>query len=122
MYWFSPDTLRKTIWLMLALLVFQGIVVVHEARVSLSEDVAVEDVFSNSFDDVLLSADSADHCDEGGDDFCDHCCQCHGHGSHIMALASGSMWSGDTSSVLPRSLDISFDPPVIHSIHRPPIA
>jgi len=122
MYWFSHDVLRKTIWMMLALLVFQGIVVVHEARASLSEDVAVVDVSLNPFIDVVLSADTADPCNEGGDDRCDHCCQCHGHGSHVMALASDSVWSGEAPSILPRSLDISLLPPAIHSIHRPPIA
>lgn len=56
-------------------------------------------------------------------DDCDHCCQCHGHGTHFPTLASNNTLVGDhPSSACPWSGEHKLYATYIQSIHRPPIA
>lgn len=53
---------------------------------------------------------------------CDHCCQCHGHCTHVPLLPHHDIFVIGFASVHPRSSVQDFQSNRIHSIHRPPIA
>lgn len=130
MYTFTRNKLRYGAWLMLALLALQGMVVAHEPAGGLFGEVerdASSDVSSlldaSQAVSVSLSADNAaEPCDEPGSSSCDHCCQCHGHGSHVFAPAESAEVTAEPSVVSHHSSELPFRSILIHSIHRPPIA
>lgn len=121
MYRLSRKTLRAAVWLMLALLTLQGSVVVREMTAELSGSFVGETLSEVLPDSQSLAEGTAAPCDLAGDDDCNQCCHCHGHGSHVMAVTSGSDWSIQLAFALPISRDASFLPPLISNIHRPPI-
>jgi len=128
MYTLTRDKLRYGAWLMLALLALQGMVVALEATGGLVEDVdrraaSGVSLTQDATHALSLSADdTAAPCDESGGDRCDHCCQCHGHGSHVFAPAETAELTAEPSVVSHHSRELPFRSLLVHSIHRPPIA
>lgn len=87
----------------------------HHTSVSIEQDLHLDSIDSHKPDSILKSnLSQADNCD--------HCCYCHGHGSHTIIL------SEITISVIPVSkIGISrwnqpFSSNHAKTIYRPPIA
>lgn len=55
-------------------------------------------------------------------DLCDHCCHCHGHGTHFSLLTQHEVFVTDLSSSSAFTYSRHFESGYVHSIHRPPIA
>ncbi|MGQ9425559.1 hypothetical protein ACXYTJ_07820 [Gilvimarinus sp. F26214L] len=55
-------------------------------------------------------------------DTCDHCCHCHGHGTHFSPLSNQSVPSIDAAPAYSALSTPQFQSLRINSINRPPIA
>ncbi len=55
------------------------------------------------------------------EDICDHCCHCHGHGTHFSLHPSQNLVFIAPMSALLLSNEKHFRSTDLHSIHRPPI-
>lgn len=118
-----------TVLFMLALSLLQSVFVTLEAAGMMhgSENstyhhealLTVDHSESDGSGDLVNASDVNAHQDA---DTCDHCCHCHGHGSHLSMLLKINKLMINLSSELPLSDERDFYSLHIHSIHRPPIA
>jgi len=65
----------------------------------------------------LNLSDSTHHAD-----LCDHCCHCHGHGTHLSMLPTHNIALGNITTIRPLVYPANFQSACLDTIHRPPIA
>ena len=82
---FTPLTRLNTGWLLIAAMLLQCVFVAHELGEAEALSESAEVVHNVG---LHLAAQASDNLADDAFDDCDHCCQCSGHGSHIIALST----------------------------------
>lgn len=123
------DTQPPALWhLLLILMLVQGLFVALELGREAGHVIDGEDPLHLlalelplSDERVTANAGSADNALAVSADSCDHCCLCHGHGSHAATLSGNFLPDFPPNKSEPASVYPAFCGSHPESIYRPPI-
>lgn len=110
--------------LMLMLAVLQCVFVAFEAAGvihSADEDKSHHEIAVSDDADHAIASNS-NVASDINEDMCDHCCHCHGHGTHFSLHPSQDVVFMAPTTVLLFPNENQFQSIYLHTIHRPPIA